>query len=552
MAADDHNALLLFRVGPVCCCAPSRPVAGVVIPPAHLHRPPGSDTLHPGVFRHGGHLVKVVDLRHGFGAPAAGPGRVIVTALDGGHTGFLVDDIIDILEWPREGWGNLPPPIPRQWFRRTLLHEGRICLYTEFDRLAGMEGGGILREYLGSLETDEATADTTPASARPATPTSPPPPAEDRAAHTGIMPDGGQSSTTTAPPPAAAPTPQRPAPVRPPTADTPSTRGSATTPRHETAMKPAPAPVSRTPPAPRQPASRPANRETTRPAAADTRAAPPPATRPAPQPTAPSPAGGKSVRPQALSAQAHPPPPPPESVAPSTAPESGSGAGLLLALVLIAALGTGAWFALDAWLAPAPMPPIPRMALAPVPDEPPAEPAPEPETPDPEPLPPTPPREPPQPPSPQTGYRAEIREDAAGITILLHQPAEKPADDATETASPPEPAPLADTPARVAPAPATDTPGQPPPAADTTTRREAASTAGNTTEPAPPAPATEPPAAPPREIVHIVVRGDTLWDIAARYVHDPFRYPELARLSRIRNPDLIYPGDRVRIIVVRD
>jgi LysM repeat protein len=53
------------------------------------------------------------------------------------------------------------------------------------------------------------------------------------------------------------------------------------------------------------------------------------------------------------------------------------------------------------------------------------------------------------------------------------------------------------------------------------------------------------------EIVHVVVKGDTLWDIAERYIHDPFRYPELARLSQIQNPDLIYPGDRVRIRIIR-
>ena len=49
------------------------------------------------------------------------------------------------------------------------------------------------------------------------------------------------------------------------------------------------------------------------------------------------------------------------------------------------------------------------------------------------------------------------------------------------------------------------------------------------------------------EFVHIVVKGDTLWDIAARYLKNPFRYPELAQLSKISNPDLIYPGDTVRI-----
>ena len=49
------------------------------------------------------------------------------------------------------------------------------------------------------------------------------------------------------------------------------------------------------------------------------------------------------------------------------------------------------------------------------------------------------------------------------------------------------------------------------------------------------------------ETVHIVVTGDTLWHIARRYLGDPFRYPELAASSRIKNPDLIYPGDIVRI-----
>jgi LysM repeat protein len=50
-----------------------------------------------------------------------------------------------------------------------------------------------------------------------------------------------------------------------------------------------------------------------------------------------------------------------------------------------------------------------------------------------------------------------------------------------------------------------------------------------------------------RVITHVVVKGDTLWDIAEEYVSDPFRYPELARLSNIKNPDLIYPYDLVRI-----
>jgi len=52
-----------------------------------------------------------------------------------------------------------------------------------------------------------------------------------------------------------------------------------------------------------------------------------------------------------------------------------------------------------------------------------------------------------------------------------------------------------------------------------------------------------------KKYIHIVVKGDTLWHIAKRYVHNPWRYPELAKLSNIKNPDLIYPGDQVTIII---
>lgn len=53
------------------------------------------------------------------------------------------------------------------------------------------------------------------------------------------------------------------------------------------------------------------------------------------------------------------------------------------------------------------------------------------------------------------------------------------------------------------------------------------------------------------KIVHIVTPGNTLWFIAMRYIKNPYRYPDLARLNNIKNPDLIYPGEKVIIQYIR-
>ncbi|CAB1062217.1 Uncharacterized protein with LysM domain, COG1652 [Olavius sp. associated proteobacterium Delta 1] len=50
------------------------------------------------------------------------------------------------------------------------------------------------------------------------------------------------------------------------------------------------------------------------------------------------------------------------------------------------------------------------------------------------------------------------------------------------------------------------------------------------------------------KFIHMVVRGDTLWDIADQYLGDPFKYPELAKLSQIKDPHWIYPGDVITIV----
>ena len=47
--------------------------------------------------------------------------------------------------------------------------------------------------------------------------------------------------------------------------------------------------------------------------------------------------------------------------------------------------------------------------------------------------------------------------------------------------------------------------------------------------------------------VYTVVKGDTLWEIARRLLGDSRRYPELAALNGIANPNLIFPGQTLTL-----
>jgi nucleoid-associated protein YgaU len=50
---------------------------------------------------------------------------------------------------------------------------------------------------------------------------------------------------------------------------------------------------------------------------------------------------------------------------------------------------------------------------------------------------------------------------------------------------------------------------------------------------------------------YTVVAGDTLWDICAKYLRQPWQWPELWQAnSHIENPDLLYPGDSLSLVYV--
>ena len=151
---QESNALLLYKVGPVYVCSPTMPVEAVLMPPK-LTTPPGSSVDEPGVFKSIHGMVRLVDLRVRFGVDIEDiikPGKIIIVEVQGGHAGFWVDEIEDVVSFPTKGWSQVPAYIPRNVFTRTLLEENNIRLYADFEQLDKFKTTGYLRKHIEMIK----------------------------------------------------------------------------------------------------------------------------------------------------------------------------------------------------------------------------------------------------------------------------------------------------------------------------------------------------------------------------------------------------------------
>ena len=538
--AGDRK-LLLFSVGPVVCCADSYAIHRIIDPPAQLVHLPGR-TYQPSIFRHEGSLVSVLDVRSLFGldpeAKRQQAEKLIIAEIEAGFYGFWVDEVQSIISAKDGKWGMLPGVVPRTLFDAAFHYQSQLVLHIDFSKLLHAEATSWVNSSgLYSVEEEPLVE-------------------QESVISEGIEEKEKsvekQSEVTSEKPPSPVSETDTQKPVQQPAKpkSVPTIRPVDRKPVTLTASIPKPEPRTK--------------RETA-------------------QTVAPEPASrGRASLSSAAEYQSEPASNHHQDSAPRVS------AILVLGWFIFASILLGLLLYV-LWPAPGRLQAERSVGQPPVID--PEAPAyagtfPQPKTSLTEaevPL--SVPREDQEPESGEkeintvqpsapltgslqpeevpsvvdeeehsSGPHATIERQGNTVTITLREAlAQKAADvshplpvQSVSDSKNGDPLPRPEQTSMevstvAAPAVMQEERGQ------TTSETSFETAAGPVT--------TEPPRIPPHasseEIIHIVVKGDTLWDIASRYIHDPYRYPELARLSNIKNPDLIYPGDRVRILIIR-
>ncbi|MDH5391567.1 MAG: chemotaxis protein CheW [Gammaproteobacteria bacterium] len=131
--------LLIFKVGPVPCCVDSNAVQVVIEPPQHITAIPGSNALRPGLFSYMKKTVAVYDVRTKFSLATEQRGKILIVDINHCLFGFWVDTIEEIISSASGKWQPMPAECPKDIFDGILLHKKQLIFKTDFDKLVKVE-----------------------------------------------------------------------------------------------------------------------------------------------------------------------------------------------------------------------------------------------------------------------------------------------------------------------------------------------------------------------------------------------------------------------------
>ncbi|MDH5648456.1 MAG: chemotaxis protein CheW, partial [Gammaproteobacteria bacterium] len=135
--AQQENSLLSFFVGPYYFCVPSVEVESIITPP-RIHSIPLSPRSISGMFPHRGDVAVVVSLRSKFGLPERthkDSGQLILSKLKSGLKAFWVDEVLETTEANELDWYPATDVIRTDCFEKFAIKQEDLILYTGFEQL---------------------------------------------------------------------------------------------------------------------------------------------------------------------------------------------------------------------------------------------------------------------------------------------------------------------------------------------------------------------------------------------------------------------------------
>lgn len=160
MTIADSN-LLLFQVGPVPCCVDSDTAQIVIEPPAHITAIPGSNTYRPGLMVYAKRAVSVYDVRTKFNLSTEQRGKIIITEMGSQLFGFWVDRIQAVLLSSEGKWQILPSECPKELFEAVFMYKEQLIFKTNFNALAKAQVDTQTQRFIHKLLIEERTKEET-------------------------------------------------------------------------------------------------------------------------------------------------------------------------------------------------------------------------------------------------------------------------------------------------------------------------------------------------------------------------------------------------------